>query len=70
MINVQIKRELESIVCRLDGTAEAEGAVKDVLVTLLAAIETHQESALWAHVRKFTWALVGALAHRRAAERN
>ena len=33
----------------------------------LAAIETNLEPALWAHVRKFSWALVGVLARRRAA---
>jgi len=67
MINLQIKRELESIICRLDDTEEAEGAVKDVLVSTLAAVETNLEPALWNHVRKFSWALVGVLAHRRSA---
>jgi hypothetical protein len=70
MINLQIKRELESIICRLDDRDEAEGSTKDVLVTLLAAIETNQEPALWNHVRKFSWALIGVLAHRRVARRS
>jgi hypothetical protein len=70
MIPIKIKQELESIVCRLDDTDEAEGSVKDVLVTVLAAVETNQEPALWKHVRKFTWALFGVLARRRAARSN
>jgi len=67
MIPIEIKRDLESIVCRLNDTDESEGSVKDVLVTVLAAVETNQELALWTHVRKFSFALVGAMAHLRAA---
>lgn len=69
-MRAELKRELESLVCRLDEADDSEHATKQVLVTVLAAIEARQENLLWAHVRKFTWALFKVLAHRRAASQS
>jgi len=70
MIRPEFKKELESMVARLDESDDAELSIKQVLVTLLAAIEARQESLLWAHVRAFTWALFKKLSARQAASRN
>lgn len=70
MIRPEFKRELESIVCRLDDTDDCEDATKQVLVTLLAAIEARQECLLWNHVRKFAWGLFKVLSASQAAARN
>lgn len=70
MIRPEFKKELESMVARLDESDDAERPVKQVLVTLLAAIEARQESVLWDHVRKFTWALFKLLSARKAAALN
>lgn len=70
MIRAELKRELESLVCRLDETDDSENAVKSVLVTVLAAIEAKQEDVLADHVRRFTWALFRVLSGREAARRN
>ncbi len=70
MIRPEFKKELESMVARLDESDEAECSMKRVLVTLLAAIEARQESLLWNHVRTFTWPLFKMLSARQAAARN
>jgi hypothetical protein len=67
MIRAEIKKDLEAIVVKLDDAVTPERQVKAVLLTVLGAIDTHQEAALLDHVVMFSRRLLRALAAVRAS---
>jgi hypothetical protein len=67
MIRPELKKELDSIIERLDESVDAERATASVLLTLLAAIELNQEVPLMDHVCIFTQRLVRAIGKNMAS---